>query len=90
MDEADWADIRRNANSGVQPPEDWPPGVKPISMAGASLFGIDGRDRLYWDGRPLAYKVKLSAFQNFLVIIGALGAFLSGFTDALEYLNIKW
>ena len=57
--EIDWERIRRNAWAKGSAPE-WPKGVKAISMEGLTLFGLDERYRLYWDGRPVEVRRALS------------------------------
>ncbi|MBB3525384.1 hypothetical protein FHX03_004750 [Rhizobium sp. BK456] len=48
-----WKFVREKA------PSDWPDGVKPISMQGISLLGIDADNNLYWDGRRLQHITRL-------------------------------
>ena len=47
----DWDRIRSFAHANIAPPDDWPKGIKPISLEGAALFGLDADFRLYWDGK---------------------------------------
>jgi hypothetical protein len=59
-------------------------------MAGLNLFGIDESNRLYWDGQRIAMDVRLTRFQTFLAVIAAVGALLSGLSDALQYLGLNF
>jgi hypothetical protein len=70
----DWDTLRRNARSGERPPE-WPQDVQGISMEGLGLLGLDRRTQLYWDGRPIVIRrrLSLSPWQKLATVIIALG-----------------
>jgi hypothetical protein len=57
----------------MTPPPEWPPGVRPVSMEGVSLLGIDpATNRLYWDGKQVVLRervVTLGGFERFLVAL---------------------
>src|SRR4051794_8996003 len=74
MTDLDWERIRKNKWSSGKPPVDWPDqSLKPISLQGLSLFALDERGNLYWDGKPVETRsrVRLTRTQ-------ALGAFIVG------------
>ena len=49
-----WDDIRSFRYSTMDPPPNWPSGVRPISQEGMALFGIDPTtNRLFWDGKEI-------------------------------------
>lgn len=76
-----WDEVRRHKFAPESGPADWPADVKPISMDGTSLFGIDPNNRLYWDGKRIAFHLRLTWYQTFLATIAAIGAFASGVAD---------
>lgn len=86
--ELDWEAIRKDVRSRTAGPAGWPAGVKPITMDGLSLIGIDERNRLYWDGKRIATALKLNRLELLLLSVAAIGALLSGLSDALGYLKI--
>ena len=49
-DSIDWDHIRRSAFASTNTPSHWPSDVRPISMEGLTLLGIDRGNNLYWDG----------------------------------------
>ena len=67
--------------NGGEPPE-WPDGVRPISIEGVSLFGINPEtNKLYWDGKEVVVRdrVRLGNLERILAVfvaIGTFGAFL--------------
>ncbi len=75
-DELDWDDIRKNALSNTVSPREWPKGVRPISIVGTALFGLDGDLTLYWDGKPVEIKktLSLNLWQNTLAAIKSFSA----------------
>ena len=85
----DWDKERAHKFASVEPPKDWPIGVRPISINGLNLFGIDQQNRLYWDGQRVAFTLRLENYQIFLLTLASVGAFLSGASDALTYFQIK-
>ena len=47
-----WQEIRAVRYSPMTPPPEWPDGVRPISIEGVSLFGINPEtNKLYWTVR---------------------------------------
>jgi hypothetical protein len=76
----------------MTPPADWPDGVRPISIEGVSLLGIDpATNQLYWDGKQVVLRdriVTLGGFERFLVAlaaIGTIGAFIVELGNALNW-----
>ena len=71
----DWDNIRQNRLSDLRPDE-WPTGVRAISMAGAALLGIhEETGKLYWDGKELLTRgrVKLDTFERWIASFAAAG-----------------
>jgi hypothetical protein len=69
-DERDLTEIRKNAYSTVRP-LGWPPHVRPITMVGLGLFGIDPHtNELFWDGEKLITEKRFSTFERSLAIAG--------------------
>jgi hypothetical protein len=78
-----WEDIRSFRYSTMDPPQDWPSGVQPISQEGLGLLGIDpGSNKLYWDGKELLVRDrivhlgKIELAIAFMVGMGTLGTFI--------------
>jgi hypothetical protein len=73
-----WSGIRAVRYSTVTPPPEWPAGVRPISIDGVSLFGINPEtNKLYWDGREIVVRdrVRLGSLERILAVFVALGTF---------------
>jgi hypothetical protein len=73
-----WEDIRSFRYSTMEPPPNWPSGVRPISQEGLGLLGIDPTtNKLFWDGNEIVLRdrVRLSWWQRFLATIAACGMF---------------
>ncbi len=93
--EIDWKHIRRDAWAEERAPE-WPKGVRGISFEGVSLFGLDERLRLYWDGRPvevrrtltLTLRQRLAAITTVLAaVITAISAAAVAWIEVITFLN---
>jgi hypothetical protein len=76
----DWKRVRNHRWADTSGPPEWPTGVRPISMEGASLLGIDPNNRLYWDGEPLVIErqITLTRTQMFLAANRRLRRILFG------------
>jgi hypothetical protein len=75
-DPAIWEAIRIARWSDLTAPPSWPTGVRPISMKGLGLLGIDERTgKLYWDGAEVATAVGLKKFERGLAIVAIMIAF---------------
>lgn len=75
--DAEWDRTRRLALS-PQRPDEWPEGVRAISLDGLALLGVHAQTReLYWDGRQLLMRsrVRLGTFERWIASIAALGTF---------------
>ena len=73
-----WDEIRAVRYSPLTPPSEWPSNVRPISMEGVSLLGIDpATNKLYWDGKEVVVRdrLRLGGWANFLAILVAIGTF---------------
>lgn len=79
MTELDWEHIRRIAIANGNTPDDWPKHVRPISIEGLGLLGIDAQHRLYWDGRPVELRRALTFWQS----LGAVAVVISAIVGAL-------
>ena len=79
----DWKHIRRYAWSEERAP-DWPKGVRGISLEGVSLFGLDERHRLYWDGRPVEVRrtLTLTLWQRLAAITTVLATVITAISAA--------
>jgi hypothetical protein len=72
--EMDWASVRSERWAKAPPPPEWDAGVKPISLAGLSLFGIHQQSgNLYWDGKEIVVRRRfaLTWYQGLLATITA-------------------
>ena len=90
--ELDWDEIRRSAFADCYTPNHWPKDVKPISSNGTALLGVsEDSERLYWDGKLLQIKRRLSLtrFQTLIAFAGALGAFLAGLHPWVLFLGYR-
>ena len=57
-----WQEIRAARYSIMTPPPEWPAGVRPISIDGVSLFGINPEsNKLYWDGREIVVRDRVAS-----------------------------
>jgi hypothetical protein len=86
----------------TEPPEKWPDGVEEIKITDLKRLGIDKNRELYWDGQRIEVRrrLDLTRAQKFLAVLvalfavlGGIGGFVSGFTDATDFLcarNICW
>jgi hypothetical protein len=85
-----WNDIRAVRYSPLTPPPEWPSNVRPISIEGVSLLGIDpATNKLYWDGKEIVVRdrLRLGGWENFLAILVATGAFGSFIVELGNALN---
>ncbi len=75
-----WSRLRATKWANDKPPTDWPTGVRPISLEGASLFGIGPDNRLYWDGQQLEVSrtIRFSFWQALAAALTASGTFIGG------------
>jgi hypothetical protein len=85
-----WDEIRGVRYSPLTPPPEWPSNVRPISLEGVSLLGIDpATNKLYWDGKEIVVRdrLRLGGWANFLAILVAIGAFGSFIVELGNALN---
>ena len=84
----DWEKIRKHWWSDADPPSNWESDVKPISLEGLSLLGINRRTgRLYWDGKEILIKriISLGFLERCAIVFAALatvGLFVIEFLKA--------
>jgi hypothetical protein len=69
----DWDRIRRYKWSSIEPPPEWDQSLRPISIDGVSLFALDDKGNLYWDGQPVETRKRIA-----LTWPQTIGAFLVG------------
>lgn len=81
-----WAKIRRVKWTNIEPPDDWDPAIRPISIEGLGLLGLDDKGNLYWDGLPVETRkrVKLTWPQTVAAVIVATCAALGGVGGAVQ------
>lgn len=79
MENLDWDHIRRVAIADGNSPSDWPGHVRPISLEGLGLLGIDAQHRLYWDGKPVELRTALTFWQS----VGAVAVVISAVVGAI-------
>jgi len=86
-----WHEIRTVRYSPMTPPAEWPDGVRPISIEGVSLLGIDpATNQLYWDGKQVVLRdrvVTLGGFERVLVALAAIGTFGAFIVELGNVLN---
>ena len=70
LHQVDWAKVRATRFAPFVTPEDWPRTVRPISMNGLGLLGVDERNGdLYWDGTKVETTKRLATFERTLAIL---------------------
>ena len=84
----DWPHIRTFALAKEGGPPSWPEGVRPITMEGLQLFGLDPAYRLYWIGKPvhIERKLTLTWWQVLIAAFAAAGSLASGMSAAVTLL----
>lgn len=82
----DWARIRETARTNEPAPPHWPPGVRPLSMDGTSLLGVDGAGHLHWDGQPVVVKrtLDLTRGQRVVGSLVALATIVAAIATAVQ------
>lgn len=90
----DWDRIRANRWAKVSGPLHWPQHIRPISLSGTALFGLDEEGGLYWDGKPVEIRRRLDLTKDerwfalavgFFTILGSLGAVAQGWAAAHQW-----
>jgi hypothetical protein len=67
----DWDKLRRNKYSPNRP-DDWPGGVRAISMEGLTLLGVhEESGKLYWDGKEVVIRSRFALATFERVIAGS-------------------
>ncbi len=85
----DWNAIRRLADTRGPTPPEWPKRVRPLSLDGLQLLGIDDSRQLFWDGERVQVERRfvLTFWQKagaIVVVLGALGALAQGVTATFD------
>ena len=80
MAEIDWEQIRNTRYSEKSAPKEWSKNVRPISMEGLVLLGIDPTsNKLYWDGKELQIVQRLDWPERlFAAFVALSGLVLAG------------
>ncbi|HTV69793.1 MAG TPA: hypothetical protein VMF90_14760 [Rhizobiaceae bacterium] len=70
-----WEEIQRNKYASDEAtPSNWPEGLKPISVDGLALFGIDRLGNLYWDGQRVEAVHRLNWLERTFAFAAAVAA----------------
>lgn len=79
------------AQSTAARPNDWPTGVRPISIDGLSHIGVGNDGSLYWDGRPIQVvrRFDLSFWQKVGAVLTVLAA-LAAAAGTLASAAAEW
>lgn len=65
----DWEQVRKHRYSDSPAPPTWPVGVRPISIEGLSLLGIqESTGGLHWDGQPVVTEKRLASYERRLAL----------------------
>ena len=75
-DEIDWEEVRRTAFAEINTPPHWPADVRPISIDGLILLGLDARHRLYWDGERVQTKLVFPKGIDWAAWLASISAFV--------------
>jgi len=64
-----------------------PAGVRTITMEELDRLGIDGNNRLYWDGKQVGLDTTLSLnwWQGLAIVVGGFGA---GLSELIQFLSL--
>lgn len=67
-----WDDIRSTRYSTYESPDDWPEGVRPLSINGMALLGVHPQtNRFYWDGQEmwwLGFNLSVAVAVGFIAL----------------------
>lgn len=63
------------------------PDIKTITIKQLDRLGIDGQNKLYWDGKPLVTeeRIVLARWVNVSVVIGSASTLLIAVVEALRF-----
>lgn len=93
-DETAWRRLRSRAWSDGHRAPEWPPGVQALSREGLRLLGLDGKGRLYWDGRPVGvgrvpdpgWRQRVAAAAvTAALLVGGVNGLVQAVSAATEY-----
>src|SRR5680860_77805 len=71
----------------------WPNGVREIGIDEMSNFGIDGQSQIYWNGKLIEIKkrISLSPWQKFGAVVVAVAAFSASMVGVWEWgCDLTW
>lgn len=85
----DWERIQKHKFAEGNTPSHWPKKVKLISMLGLQLFGLDDKSNLYWDGKKVEIrkKLSLSIWQKIGALTTVLSAAIMAYVELADYLE---
>ncbi len=64
--------------------------VKTITIGQLDRLGVDGQNRLYWDGKPLVTeeRIVLARWVNVSVVVGSASTLLVAVVEVLRFLGL--
>jgi hypothetical protein len=79
-------------------PPHWPDDVEPMAVEEFEKLGINAKNELFWDGRPIELRRSIvlttpQRFIAFLAILATLATIATGFNNATVFLcgrGIQW
>jgi hypothetical protein len=88
----DWDHKRNIRFTKDRPPQDWPKGVRGISLEGVGLLGVhEETGKLYWDGKEVRTQnmILLGGYERVMAFLTATGAF-GTFVVNLGHNAFRW
>lgn len=73
-----WDEKLREVPPRKMRPEDWPKGIRPITLDEEGL-GVDNEGRLYWHLKPVAFEVKLRWYELTLATLATAATVVQAF-----------
>ena len=79
-----------HARTKTRPPSHWPKDVRPISLKGLDLLGVDSDGKFYWDGKLLETRshFRLTKVQATFAILAALATIIMAVVDLLRFIGL--
>lgn len=70
-------------------PEEWPPGIRGISIEEVGAIGVDARGDLYWQGKQVEIRrpLALSFWQKLGAVLVAASTVSMAVLDVLRYFS---
>jgi len=87
MTEDDWQKIQAKRFSTVAPPANWPQKLRPVSLDGLSLFGMDPLKpgELFWDGEKLITERRWSNAERLLAGLATASAVTIALIESVRF-----